>query len=127
MLSRTNKVFVSYVFKSDDTNLQAGFPFKMKYTTYTCDRQCNNGLCLHPSWWCDGLDQCGDNTDEIGCSDPVPDCDAYRRHMVATWVLGLSIVVVFIVAVVATLLALFYIRKYRGRYGGDRSLLVQED
>ena len=37
---------------------------------HTCDHnehRCVNGLCILPKWLCDGLDDCGDFSDEIAC------------------------------------------------------------
>ena len=31
------------------------------------DFMCNNGRCIVPDWKCNGANECGDWTDEIGC------------------------------------------------------------
>ncbi|XP_033743301.1 cubilin-like [Pecten maximus] len=50
------------------------FQLKLSYTTYPCPstQKCQNGLCIHPDWYCNGVNNCGDNTDELNCTYPVP-------------------------------------------------------
>lgn len=33
--------------------------------------QCLNGICMHPNWICNGINECGDYSDEQKCA-PVP-------------------------------------------------------
>jgi len=37
--------------------------FKLGY------RRCDNGIWVIPSDWCDGVDDCYDNSDETSCSE----------------------------------------------------------
>jgi hypothetical protein len=31
--------------------------------------ECDNDKCIYDSWRCNGADECGDNSDELNCSD----------------------------------------------------------
>ncbi|XP_071948384.1 cubilin-like [Antedon mediterranea] len=63
--SRGQSIIVKYV----NGKGQTGFPFEISYSTHDCtaDEVCHNGICLHEDWRCDGIDQCGDSTDEQNC------------------------------------------------------------
>ncbi|KAK6173276.1 hypothetical protein SNE40_016756 [Patella caerulea] len=46
------------------------------HVCFSDEFRCLNGQCLHPSQRCNGINDCGDNTDELGCS-AIP-CQKYQ-------------------------------------------------
>lgn len=117
VMSRTNIIWVEYVF-TPDTNKSSGFPFQLNYTTYDCppSQQCKNGICMHPDWKCDGYDQCGDHSDEDDCT-----CVVTKTGAVSYLALGMSILATFVIAVLIACFAPMIYRKIR--YGGGYSEL----
>ncbi|PVD21505.1 hypothetical protein C0Q70_17303 [Pomacea canaliculata] len=63
----------------------AGLALKASYTTFGCDKahQCDNGLCIHPDWRCNGHDDCGDDTDERNCTGPNDTSGMVHSYLVA--------------------------------------------
>lgn len=70
--SRTNNLI--FVYKRLDATKPSTI-LTVKYTTVGCNStdQCANKICLHPDWRCNGINECGDFTDERNCeSVPMP-------------------------------------------------------
>ncbi|GBM20484.1 hypothetical protein AVEN_5564-1 [Araneus ventricosus] len=70
--SRTNNLI--FIYKRIDATKPSTF-LTIKYSTVGCNStdQCANKICLHPDWRCNGINECGDFTDERNCeSVPIP-------------------------------------------------------
>lgn len=71
-LSLYNSVIVVFNNTAVKASDNAKLALMVNYTTWSCNKtfQCKNGKCMHPDWKCNHKDDCGDNTDEQGCTFP---------------------------------------------------------
>uniref|UniRef100_A0A1W7RAP5 Cubilin n=1 Tax=Hadrurus spadix TaxID=141984 RepID=A0A1W7RAP5_9SCOR len=118
-LSLTNSLIFVY---HRSNNSQTAQGIQVAFHSQECSKRCENGLCLHEDWICNGINNCGDNTDEINCgfvpytttSPPPPETKSYGVSPVA---LGLGIPIAFILGIVATIYLPPLIRRFRsGQY-----------
>ncbi|KAI1903297.1 hypothetical protein AGOR_G00025750 [Albula goreensis] len=81
---------------SDEDSAYAGCASSRPEFEKTCDAynfQCENGVCVSLEWKCDGMDDCGDYSDEANCASPTdePGCSRYFQfecrnlRCVPTW------------------------------------------
>ncbi|KAG0428656.1 hypothetical protein HPB47_024380 [Ixodes persulcatus] len=73
LLSKTDVILVKYVVPA---SMPSGTPLRINFTTYVCnltDTCKSTGICIHADWRCNGVNDCGDNSDELSCSyEPTP-------------------------------------------------------
>ncbi|KAJ8397179.1 hypothetical protein AAFF_G00440130 [Aldrovandia affinis] len=70
---------------SDEDPVYAGCPTRAEFDENTCDAysfRCSNGVCVSLEWKCDGMDDCGDYSDEANCGSTtdVPGCSRYYQY-----------------------------------------------
>lgn len=119
ILSRTNKLWIMYTYNRTKGDKDKGFAFKLSYSTNTCGAKdlCDNGVCMHSDWKCNGKDECGDDSDERNCF--------HATNTVSRLVLGMSIVVTFIIAtILACIVPALYKRMKYPNYSELRDLMT---
>ncbi|KAL5012427.1 hypothetical protein ScPMuIL_010978 [Solemya velum] len=111
ILSRTNKLWIRYTTSPKKAN--DGVSFQINFSKHSCDKkhQCDNGLCLHPEWRCNGVDDCGDNTDERNCTAPMPKPKKQTGVVKSYWV-----AIVFFVALILGVALAILVPKFMKRF-----------
>ncbi|XP_076346665.1 uncharacterized protein LOC143244951 isoform X2 [Tachypleus tridentatus] len=110
--SRTNELVILYHPTSYNRE-----KITITYKTFACgpEMQCDNKICMHPEWVCDGFNNCGDYSDEKNCNKTCPtprptehpETQTSGGHFIA---IGLGVPAAFICGVCLTILV-FKLKK----------------
>ncbi|XP_074655328.1 cubilin-like isoform X2 [Tubulanus polymorphus] len=122
-LSTSDTVIVRYRAQKN----AAGFAFEMNVGKFVCGAKnmCKNGKCIHPDWMCDGIDQCGDMTDEKDCSGHIIPQPATAAGGVSVMAFVLSMLGIIVLTVALTCMMPTICRKLKLRqYRSFNDLLV---
>ncbi|XP_060582013.1 cubilin-like [Ruditapes philippinarum] len=120
--SRTNFLFVRYAY-TISTNQP--FTFNFTYATFNCNStsQCDNGVCIHPDWRCNGVPDCRDGKDEKHCNGsqpippaptPAPNKGGKKAGVASYWVV-ICLLLGVVIGVMLTIFVPKCIRNVRGR------------
>lgn len=141
ILSRTNMILVKYMSSAAEP---AGIPVRINFTAYYCNKSdtCHHsGNCIHEDWRCNGVDDCGDNTDELNCgSQPIPPSPppapttpapgpspSPASGGVSSTAFAVTVIVALALGIAGTLVAPMLVRRYRAyRYSRFSSVSVSE-
>jgi len=113
--SRYNQLYVEYEKPAGEAKGE-GLGFTLKYNIYECpsNQQCSNGVCMHKDWECNGVDNCGDFSDEKDCS-----VEPGKGKKYGAVEMFIMFVVALIVGIALALCVPVCYRKIRSRYGGE--------
>nr|KAG5699994.1 hypothetical protein BaRGS_001813 [Batillaria attramentaria] len=114
-LSRYNTVIIIYNNTAAAADASTGVALNVSYSTYSCkkDQLCDNGVCMHPDWKCNGHNDCGDGSDERNCSiTPAPSKDS--GGVKSYWV-AICLLIGLLLGVAFTILAPRIIRRFRSQ------------
>lgn len=135
LLSRTDTILVKFVTVAGD-----GSALQLNFTTYRCNLSdtCNNSkICIHEDWRCNGVNDCGDNTDEVGCtyhptpspttpSPPGPE-PAPSKGGVSTAAFVVTVLLALVIGAAGALFVPVLVRRYRAyRYSRFSNVAVSE-
>uniref|UniRef100_A0A2C9KQC9 CUB domain-containing protein n=2 Tax=Biomphalaria glabrata TaxID=6526 RepID=A0A2C9KQC9_BIOGL len=125
VLSKNNTIIITY------KPLKPNITFTLSYIKFNCSAWCQNGYCMHPDWLCNGVNNCGDNTDELYCNEnsttpspqPTttarPEAQDYSGWVKSGWVPG-CLAIGILLGMILYFAVPRIINKFRGR-GGNYS------
>lgn len=59
-----------FVYRNPNTT--AGPAVSVSFSALACNLSCGNGVCMHPDWICNDVNDCGDWSDEKNCNGTCP-------------------------------------------------------
>lgn len=94
--SRTNTLI--FVYKRLKP-AQPSAVLQFKYNTINCGTLCENKVCMHPDWRCNGENECGDFSDERNCASvPIPPEVKYTGYSsTAFWLCIFAMVIIGVI------------------------------
>uniref|UniRef100_T1JGI2 CUB domain-containing protein n=1 Tax=Strigamia maritima TaxID=126957 RepID=T1JGI2_STRMM len=102
-LSRTNKLMVRY---SNKGGIGSGYQLSFSSKECTPSHQCRNKICMHDDWRCNGINNCGDFSDE-------ENCDSFgRKPGVSMPWFSASVVLALLFGIALTILVPIGIRRF---------------
>ncbi|EEC18755.1 hypothetical protein IscW_ISCW023296 [Ixodes scapularis] len=135
LLSKTDVILVKYVVPA----MSSGTPLRINFTTYVCnltDTCKSTGICIHADWRCNGVNDCGDNSDELSCSyeptpspPPAPTTPAPEpaRAGVSAAAFAVTVLIALALGAAAALFIPVLVRRYRAyRYSRFSNVAVSE-
>lgn len=136
LLSRTDTILVKFVTMAGS---DGGSALQLNFTTYRCNMSdtCNNTkICIHEDWRCNGVNDCGDNTDEVGCSyhpTPAPPPTTPSPPMpegkggVSTAAFVVTVLLALVIGAAGALFVPVLVRQFRAyRYSRFSNVAVSE-
>lgn len=137
LLSRTDTILVKFVTVGGN---ESGSALQLNFTTYRCNVSdtCNNSkICIHEDWRCNGINDCGDNTDEVGCgyhptpspapTTPSPPGPLSPSKGVSVAAFVITVLLALVIGAVGALFVPVLVRRYRAyRYSRFSNVAVSE-
>lgn len=136
LLSRSDTILVVYA----ASPTADGLSVKIDFTTYTCNLSdiCkSSGICIHEDWRCNGVNDCGDNSDELACSfqptpspspspEPTP-APSTKTGGVSVAAFVVTVLIALVLGAVGAILVPVAMRRYRThRYSTFSNVAVSE-